>query len=51
MSESKGMYDTVCEYCGKPMKAFAKNRRGDLPTVYCSTPCKKNAEYEKRFRK
>ena len=45
------MYNTNCGYCGKAMKAYAKNRRGDLPTVYCSTPCETNAKYEKRFKK
>ena len=42
------MYDTKCAYCGKPMKAYAMNKRGDLPTVYCRRACEMNAKYDKR---
>jgi hypothetical protein len=45
-----GMFDTRCGYCGKPMKTFAINKRGDMKTVYCSTACETNARYEKRFK-
>lgn len=45
------MYNTNCAYCGKEMKAYAINRRGELPTVYCSKACEANAKYEKRFKK
>lgn len=44
------MFDTNCGYCGKPMKTYAKNKRGDLPVVYCSLHCEKNANYDKRFK-
>lgn len=42
------MYPTHCGYCGKPMKTYAKNKRGDLPLVFCSIACENNAKYEKR---
>jgi hypothetical protein len=45
------MYTTFCAYCGKKMYTFAKNRRADLPTVYCSKPCEGQAKDEKRFQK
>jgi hypothetical protein len=44
-----GMFEAYCSYCGKPMKVFAKNKRGDLPTVYCSSKCEGDANYEKKF--
>ena len=43
------MYETYCSQCGKPMKTFAKNKRGELPTVYCSKHCEANAKYDRRF--
>ena len=46
---SEGMFETVCGYCGKPMKTFARNKRGELPIVYCSKACEGNAKYEKKF--
>ena len=45
-----GMFETHCAYCGKPMKVYAKNKRGELPVVYCSIACEKNAAYERRFK-
>lgn len=45
------MYDTKCAYCGKPMKTYAKNKRGDLPVVYDTKACEQNAKYDKRFDK
>ena len=44
------MFDAYCAYCGNPMKTFALNKRGDLPTVYCSKACEQNAKYERRFK-
>jgi hypothetical protein len=31
------------------MYAYAKNKRGDLPTVYCSKKCAANDKYDKKF--
>ena len=45
-----GMYKTSCSYCGKPMFAYAKNKRGELPKVYCSRACEGAVNYEKRFK-
>jgi hypothetical protein len=45
------MYKTNCGYCGKKMYTYAKNKRGELPIVYCSVQCEQNAKYEKRFKK
>lgn len=46
----KGMFKTACGYCGREMMTFAKNKRGELPIVYCSKHCEVNAKYEKRFK-
>lgn len=44
-----GMFENYCAYCGKPVMSFAKNKRGDLPTVFCSSKCEGDAKYEKKF--
>jgi hypothetical protein len=45
------MFDTQCGYCGKPMKTYAKNKRWELPVVYCSKACEANSKYDKRHSK
>lgn len=44
------MYETNCEYCTKKMWAYAKNKRGDLPKVFCSKACEANYKYQKRIK-
>ena len=43
------MFKTNCAYCGKQMFAYAKNKQGELPKVYCSKVCEGQVNYEKKF--
>ena len=47
------MYETTCSFsgCGKTCYTFAKNRRGDLPPVYCNKLCEGQAETQKKFKR
>lgn len=45
------MYKTTCNWCGKPMWVYAKNKIGELPIVYCSKICESNAKRNDYGRK
>jgi hypothetical protein len=50
--DNKGMYQTKCAGgCGKTVWAYAKNKLGELPKVYCLDKlCKSRAVDAKRFK-
>jgi hypothetical protein len=46
-----GMFVTKCAACGKVMYAYAKNKMGELPKVYCpNRMCGNKAADEKRLK-
>lgn len=45
----QGMFKTKCNNCGNPMYAYAKDKLGTLPVVYCSTACEANKKHDKKF--
>lgn len=51
--KDKGMFRTKCAYpgCEKIVFAYAKNKMGDLPVVYCSKEHESNAKYDRKFKK
>ena len=46
---ANGQFKTKCANCGNPMFAYAKDKLGTLPIVYCSTACETNKKYDKKF--
>lgn len=47
---STTMFETNCAYCGKKMYAYARDKTGKLPIVYCSKKCEGQVAYEKRTK-
>ena len=50
---SSGMYQVKCgrKGCENKMYTYAKDKMGNLPTVYCSKRCEGEVAYEKKFKK
>lgn len=44
------MFKTKCAECEKEMFAYATNRSGDLPVVYCSKVCEGKAKEKAKFK-
>jgi hypothetical protein len=51
MKPMNGQYSTKCANCGNPMYAYAKDKLGTLPTVFCSRACETNSKYDRKWKK
>lgn len=47
------MFKTKCgrKGCEKIMWVYGVDKQGNLPTVYCSTRCEGEVNYERKFKK
>ena len=46
---ANNMFNNHCGWCSKSIGSYAINKQGDLPLVFCGSPCETKYNQNKKF--